>query len=193
MSGGSKISGNRAEGKTEGAVGGGVAVWSHGIFTMKDGTVSNNIASGTVSGEGGGVTLDNNGKFIMEGGTISGNTASGDIRSEGGGVHLYRATFTMKGGVISGNTAEGNGRGGGVSANNGDKGKFIMEGGTIYGNNAESGFVNSAQDGASLVVISGPAKWGTGGTYTKGGVAQPGGDIGSGDYYGIDDTLTATP
>jgi hypothetical protein len=49
---------------------------------------------------------------------------------------------------------------------------------------------DSAQDGTSLHNSSGnTTKWGTGGTYTKGGVSQRGGsDIGS-----TDDTLIAVP
>jgi hypothetical protein len=66
-----------------------------------------------------------------------------------------------------------------------------MEGGTIYGKSAEGGKVNSAP-GAVLNIPpsgSGTAKWGTGGTYTKGGVSQAGGsDIGR-----TNDTLIVIP
>jgi hypothetical protein len=58
-----------------------------------------------------------------------------------------------------------------------------LEGGTIYGASAEDGKANNSvrnSDIALAVWGDGTAKWGTGGTYTKGGVSQTGGnDIGS--------------
>jgi hypothetical protein len=75
-----------------------------------------------------------------------------------------------------------------------------MLGGTIYGNASVANAgdnANETRDGSGTPVnskgaaisVGSIAKWGTGGTYTKGGVAQTGGsDIGT-----TDDTLIATP
>jgi hypothetical protein len=104
----------------------------------------------------------------MSGGEIYGNSASGSTFAAGSGVYIDASTFTMSGGRIQGGT---------------DSDGFTKNG--IPGGN---------QRGAALHVdIWAPdvtsAKWGTGGTYTKGGVPQTGGsDIGS-----TDDTLIAVP
>jgi hypothetical protein len=99
----------------------------------------------------------------------------------------------MKGGEISGNRIVGTrGASGGVQA----RGTFIMEGGTIYGRNAEGGKANDGPGSSSALNVPPPdlspgatAKWGIGGTYTKGGVPQSGGtDIGT-----THDTLIAVP
>ena len=72
-----------------------------------------------------------------------------------------------------------------------------MEGGMVYGNAASlpagtnASLANSANDHVSLHIDSREftAKWGTGGTYTKGGASQT-----AGSSIGItDDTLIATP
>jgi hypothetical protein len=178
------ITGNTVN-RGEGGSAGGVGVWDDGTFTMQGGTISGNSANGSRVSEGGGVKV-NKGTFTMEGGEISGNTAKGAEVASGGGVYVGGGSvFTMKGGEISGNSAIGNGkiRGGGVRLN-ADDATFIMEGGTIYGSFAEGGNANTAaEDNAALSI------WGTGGTYTKGGVSQSGGsDIGS-----TDDTLIAIP
>jgi hypothetical protein len=76
-----------------------------------------------------------------------------------------------------------------------------MEGGTIYGKasslpaGTDASLANSAQNYASLEVYNATAKWGTGGTYTKGGVPQTGGGgivhSDPNDGGGTDDTLIA--
>jgi hypothetical protein len=105
-----------------------------------------------------------NSKFILKSGVITGNTYNHNDGAGGGGVYVWRGTFTM-------------------------------EGGTIYGNvdnlpaGMDASLANSARQGVSLHVEDGTAKWGTGGTYTKGGASQPdGSDIGT-----TDDTLIAIP
>jgi hypothetical protein len=175
------MSGGAITDNTSSDVGGGVGVW-HSTFTMSGGEISGNTAS-----QSGGIWLEG-GIFIMKGGTISGNT-SGD---NGGGVDVYEgSTFIMEGGVISGNTAV---FGGGVRV--WDQSTFIMEGGTIYGSN--EGNNSNKAGGASLRVNANAtaAKWGTGGTYTKGGVNQTGGSAivtGTASRINTDDTLIAIP
>jgi hypothetical protein len=173
------------------ANGGGVHVWE-ASFTMSGGSISGNralgkeVVEGPGGGSGGGVMIaGNSATFTMKGGAISGNTSN----RFGGGVNVWVASFTMTGGSISNNTASD---GGGVF-HNGAGATFIMEGGTIYGS-SEGGNSNIARVRCAAQVLDqwddpGVAKWGTGGTYTKGGVAQTGGsDIGS-----TDDTLIAIP
>ena len=66
--------------------GGGIALTATtGVFTMRGGTISNNISTGSNGGGGVDVRL---GTFNMHGGTISGNTAT---TSQGAGVHLGHA------------------------------------------------------------------------------------------------------
>jgi hypothetical protein len=211
---GGTISGNTVQGG-EGASGGGIEVGEGSIFTMKSGAISGNTAEGGKGGEGGGVSVDDKGTFIMEGGTISGNTVQGGEWSIGGGVRLGGgsvftleggtissntagsgggvglndgSTFTMEGGTISGNTARS---GGGVQVS-GEGTTFTLKGGTIYGSSAGDGNANTttpSNNSAALGVggDNSSAKWGTGGTYTKGGVSQTGGsDIGR-----TDETLIA--
>ncbi|MDR1468829.1 MAG: hypothetical protein LBT00_06000 [Spirochaetaceae bacterium] len=182
------ITGNTVN--SEGAGGGGVGVWEGGLFTMQGGAISGNSANGSRASEGGGVTV-NKGTFTMEGGEISGNTSKGGQFALGGGVFVgSESVFTMKGGTISGNSAISNEKtiGGGVSVNDGGA-TFIMEGGTIYGSSAEGGNANTVSKNGAVFEVWGTAKWGTGGTYTKGGASQSGGsDIGT-----TSDTLIAVP
>jgi hypothetical protein len=172
--------------------GGGVKLENGTTFIMEGGTISGNTASGKQRSAGGGVRVNQESVFTMSGGTISGNITEGD--SYGGGVEVWRGTFTMEGGTISGNTAR---IGGGVRLVS-ESPTFTMSGGTIYGKvgslpaGSDAKLANIAQNGdggAALNVSNGTAKWGTGGTYTKGGASQSGGtDIGS-----TDDTLIAVP
>jgi hypothetical protein len=168
---------------------------------MKGGTISGNRTAGKSYGLGGGVEVHGGGgTFTMESGAISGNTATADDRSGGGGVNIDgdEVVFTMKGGTISGNRAIGekNGEGGGVNVNNGAT--FIMKDGTIYGktgklpNGVNESLANSAEKGdTATLYVEDPAtaKWGTGGTYTKGNVDQTGGN----DIESTDETLIAIP
>jgi hypothetical protein len=204
MSGG-KIADNNASGKEQGK-GGGVRVTGGSTFTMTGGTISgNNALGGSVGNDSGGVLIDGS-AFIMSGGVITGNTATGG-NARAGGVRVTSpgSIFTMTGGTIAGNSADRSA--GGVEAGYG--GVFIMEGGTIYGKadslpaGTDASLANSAPQGASLIVQNykndplSTAKWGIGGTYTKGGVPQTGGgDIVRNDYEGTkgtDDTLIAAP
>jgi hypothetical protein len=161
-------------------------------FNMEGGTISGNSLNGSRGSEGGGVVVDS-ATFTMEGGEISGNTAKGGQFASGGGVYVGGKSvtvFTMKGGAISGNSTISNGdnNGGGVCVN-ADVATFVMEGGTIYGKAAEGGKANTAAEDGAALKARGTVKWGSGGTYTKGGVPQTGGsDIGS-----TNDTLIATP
>jgi hypothetical protein len=196
-------------GNTISSGGGGVSVGNGGTFTMSGGAITGN----TSYDSGGGMFVGEGSTFTMSGGAISGNAAE-----QGGGVFLWGGTFTMKGGTISGNTSGDNG--GGVDVNNGgtfimeggvisgntaalgggvrvwDQSTFIMEGGTIYGSN--EGNNSNKAGGASLRVNANAtaAKWGMGGTYTKGGVNQTGGSAivtGTASRINTDDTLIAIP
>ena len=205
---GGEISGNSviAEGYPRG---GGVNVGEASVFTMSGGAITGN----TTSGHSGGVHIGDGATFTMSGGAIFGNSArsggggvgligsfftmkDGTIRgntasSSGGGVWVQaNSTFTMEGGIISGNTGGSNG--GGVAVHGG--GTFIMVGGSIYGASAQSGDANTAPTYAALM-DTGTARWGTGGTYTIGGVAQTGGNsiLPSTGARGTNDTLIAVP
>ena len=82
--------------------GGGVMV-SVGTFTMKGGTISNNLAKMM----GGGVYVRRGGSFIMEGGTIVENTTAeygGGIAYEAGDYNNGIPCVTLNGGAITSNT-----------------------------------------------------------------------------------------
>ena len=192
MTGGT-ISGNSANS------GGGLDIREGSSFTMTGGTISDNTVNGADYSAGGGVSARGGGtSFTMTGGTISGNSAILALNGSGGlggGVQLDQgASFTMTGGTISGNSA---GRmGGGIEMRNGSS--FTMSGGTIYGSSAEGSNANiAAQSGAAMLVNGSTAKWGVGGTYTRGGVSHIGGSVilenGSNAIVGTNDTLIAIP
>jgi hypothetical protein len=186
MSGG-EISGNTVNGFIGNEVdgkGGGVSV-GIGIFIMSGGEIKDN----TSVGRGGGVAVFRAAtSFIMEGGAISGNSAA----TRGGGVDQERGTITMSGGTISGNSAAD---GGGISVGQRNPSMFTLKGGRIQGGGDSDSFIgNTSKSGRSDALFfvdnkEGTAKWGTDGTYTKGGMSQTGGsDIGS-----TNDTLIAAP
>ena len=114
-----------------GAMGGGVFNDNNGIFTMNDGEISGNRATGHHGGGGG---IYNLSYFVMNGGRIYNNRGE----DWGGGVlntnvGAFRgASFTMNGGIISSNNA---GSGGGVAGG----GDFTKYGGEISGNMAGHG------------------------------------------------------
>jgi hypothetical protein len=184
------------------AGGGGIGGTSRGMFIMEGGMICGNSANGK---GGSGVYIDGEAVFIMSGGEITGNTASAEWPG-GGGVSVWQGTFTMEGGTISGNSANGKGgsSGGGISIG-GESSTFTIQGGTIYGKadripaGTDASLANSARFGASLNVYrKATAKWGTGGTYTKGGVSQSDGSdiaapIKDGQGSTDDNTLIAVP
>ena len=207
---GGEITGNSVAGGVS-ANGGGVYVDNGSVFIMKTGKISGNSLSGGEDATlGGGVMVNGDSLFTMEGGEISGNNATSQRVANGGGVRVAgQSTFTMKGGKISGNSVSGDEPAGGgvcVQPQNGTQraaSMFIMEGGTVYGSASAVGAGGDANEfrdrngtpvagrGAALWASSPtlPGKWGTGGTYTKGGVPQSGGStIGS-----TDETLIAGP
>jgi hypothetical protein len=205
---GGEISGNATQGDKY-AEGGGVIGDRGSVFTMTGGTISGNTAKGNPTGVtrvgGGGVSVKHGSTFTMTGGAITGNTATSVTNATGGGVLVNAGTFTMTGGTISGNTVTGaaseNG-GGGVDVNNDST--FTMQGGTIYGNvnslpaGTDPSLANNAKIGSSMRVLYATAKWGTGGTYTKGGVSQTGGSNivplnADGHSGSTNDTLIAVP
>jgi hypothetical protein len=68
-----------------------------------------------------------------------------------------------------------------------------MEGGRIQGNRDSDSFTRNTSTGGSSFVLNivdgSTAKWGTGGTYTRGGVSQTGGS----NIASTNDTLIAIP
>ena len=176
-----------------------MAVGNGGEFVMKSGKIMGNTLNGDIWGNGGGIIIIDGSTFTMQGGMISCNTTSGSNTGNAGGVRVSRGTFIMQGGTISGNTAisgTNGSSGGGVQVN---QGVFIMEGGTIYGkvdslpSGTDAGLANSARNASSLRVWETTAKWGTGGTYTKGGIPQTGGSNILPSEGNSDDTLIAIP
>jgi len=148
--------------------GGGINV-EHGTFTMTQGAIHSNSATGipntgnafNVSRGGGGVFIQNDGVFYMDGGTISHNHSDG----RGGGVHMLGGTFTMESGTISHNTANNTGTldlpadplinlGGGVAVQ-GAPAIFNMYGGIITENTA-------THDGGGIWINTGNATTNTG-------------------------------
>ena len=170
------MTGGAITGNTARESGGGISMWYGATSIMEGGEISGNSA-----GYGGGIDVNEGTTFTMKGGTISGNTAGGGggVSSSGGSI------FSMEGGAISGNSATQ--QGGGVSLS--IKGvNFTMKGGTIYGASAQGGNANTAPNGAAISNET-TARWGTGGTYTRGGVNQSGG----GNIASTNDTLIAIP
>jgi hypothetical protein len=204
---GGAISGNTVESGNN-ALGGGVWIDGNSVFTMVDGAISGNTveshnSNGASGSNGGGVWISGNSPFTMKGGAISGNTIKGGQWSNGGGVVTSNSAFTMEGGKISGNTAQAVDWANGAGVSIASDSTFTMEGGVIYGSGSppgtDSSLTNIANDphgshpAALHLRVNDPpakwAKWGTGGTYTKGGVIQTGGsNIGH-----TDDTLIAIP
>jgi hypothetical protein len=170
---GGEISGNKITGK---AGGGGAGVYiNEAIFTMKDGVISGNSNTATYS-DGGGVSVSENSTFIMEGGAIWGNSANGAKWGAGGGVNI-------NGGMEDVSTSI-----------------FIMKGGRIQGGKDSDGLAKNtgpSEKSAAIWVWNATVQWGTGGTYTRGGVSQTGGsDILSSPAKvstATDDTLIAEP
>mgnify|MGYP002619217360 FL=1 len=106
---GGQISGNRSSKLEAGSLdpSGAVHIEGNAEFTMEDGEIKNNVASG--NGKGGGVCVVDPGcqggkrgntAFTMQGGSISGNSASA-----GGGVYTYSNNVTLSAGEIKDNTA----------------------------------------------------------------------------------------
>ena len=191
--------------------GGGVRVDEESVFTMKAGKISGNTArnaavtvsngsaftmkSGAITGNNsrGVHAIEKTTTFIMEGGEISGNSG----QNAGQGVAVHYGTFTMKGGVIHGNGSTSK-EGGGVAII-GD-GLFEMYGGRIQGSKDSDGFagnINNNGGYAALRLVMSRSKWGSGGTYTIGGVSKPGGSeiapLRNDGFGGTDDTLIAGP
>jgi hypothetical protein len=109
------------------------------------------------------VRVGEGGELVLKSGAITGNTAISNDWSSGGGVFVGEgSTFTT----------------------------ITMNGGRIQGSTDSDGFAkNIAASGAAIRIASTTAKWGIGGTYTKGGVSQlEGNDITTTDY-----TLIAIP
>ena len=117
---GGTVSGNIADN------GGGVLVSGAGsVFTMTDGTIVDNTATGATGSIGGGIKVTDGATFNLHGGVIEGNTAQ-----SGGGVALtFGSTLNMTGGLISGNDSVSLGAGVRVSSST-----FAMSGGEISHN-----------------------------------------------------------
>jgi hypothetical protein len=127
--------------------------------------------AGVADNNGALVGVNDGGAFVMKSGKITRNTNTGNTDTSDG--------FARRGGVFVG----------------GEGATFTVEGGTIYGSadnlptGVDPSLANTASNNntAALSADGGTAKWGNGGTYTKGGVSQNSdSDIGS-----TDDTLIA--
>lgn len=137
-----------------GGAGGGVAVMDelpteeHGtVFTMNDGTISNNKASGYRC-DGGGIYSCSNHVSLL-GGRIENNAAydGGGVYSEGN-TEIY-TTLHIQNALITGNTAD---QGGGLwFCPTGDAKLYMQNGAVIYGNMAAS----AGDDFASPEVATG--------------------------------------
>lgn len=137
-----------------GGAGGGVAVMDelpteeHGTaFTMYDGTISNNKASGYRC-DGGGIYSCSNHVSLL-GGRIENNSAydGGGVYSEGN-TEIY-TTLHIENALITGNTAD---QGGGLwFCPTGDAKLYMQDGAVIYGNTAAS----AGDDFASPEVATG--------------------------------------
>lgn len=144
------ITGNCAHG----GAGGGVAVMDelpteeHGTaFTMYDGTISNNTASGYRCSGGGIYSCSNHVSLL--GGRIENNSAydGGGVYSEGN-TEIY-TTLHIENALITGNTAD---QGGGLwFCPTGDAKLYMQDGAVIYGNTAAS----AGDDFASPEVATG--------------------------------------
>ena len=120
-------------------------------FTMLDGKIYENTATGTNSSDGGGGVGMTNGSFTMKGGEITGNTVASGLMSlgRGGGVCTdgSNAALKLEAGEISGNTAP---YGGGVAIV-GINATFTMTNGEITGNHANGNWVDTGDGGGVLV------------------------------------------
>ena len=156
---GGEISRNNAE------LGGGGVDNAHGIFTMDNGVIFGNKATGAqYGGNGNGGGISSRAALIMNGGEISGNMAAG----AGGGV--YVDNFTMNGGVIANNEAFD---GGGVCVRSMHS-SFVLNAGVICNNKAIGLFAWEGNGG---------------GVYNDGNFTMTGGEIISNESHlsGIDD------
>jgi len=126
-----EVSGNISPSSSTVSFGGGIFIFTNGVFNMSGGAVLNNTA-----GHGGGVFVYTNGKFNMSGNAaVSGNTAT----DNGGGVYVNGSEFNMSGGTILNNTGTGDGGGVYVVGTTGNNGTFTMNDGKVSGNTAYNG------------------------------------------------------
>ena len=94
------ISNNKVIGATD-AFGGGVYIASNrGLFTMKNGIITGNVAQSTTADTANGGGIFSNGAAVFEGGKVTGNMAN-----YGGGLYVKSDNFTVKNGEFTGNTA----------------------------------------------------------------------------------------
>ena len=134
------------------------------VVTLKGGTLSGNLATGTkeLPAEGGGIYMSD-GTLTVDGGTIFHNTAygsdfAGGITGGGGGICQNGGTLTVTGGTISRNKAMGTlntadvpSGGGGILCKGS---KFLVSGGTISENEATT-FGGGIRKQSNEVIIRG--------------------------------------
>ena len=131
--------------------GGGVSVAGSASLTVRNSTISNNVANGTGFGGGGGIDMQGVlGSLVVQNSTISGNTAN-----RGGGIYFYfGGSLQVTNSTISGNVALNSSTaysGGGISFF-GTAFGFQIANSTIDGNNA-----TGAGGGIALASFSGTA------------------------------------
>lgn len=105
----STVLGNRT---TDGGDGGGIANSGSGVLTIRDSTVSGNIAKAASGNDGDGGGLNNRGTATIVNSTFSGNRAGVDTSSQGGAIYTD-GDLILRNVTVAFNKAED---GGGVAA-----------------------------------------------------------------------------
>jgi hypothetical protein len=137
-------------GNTSGSEGGGIAVapvnlGGAGSLTIRNSTISGNVANGVpygFGGAGGGIYFAGDGTLLLESSTVSGNTST---YGEGGGIYLYAedtvlSTFTIRNSTIASNHAVHNGAGViFVTAGNSASNSLAIQNSTIANNVSSAG------------------------------------------------------
>jgi hypothetical protein len=134
------VNGNRTIGNF--ADGGGIFGEIGGVLTVRNSTISANVAHDN----GGGIELDGC-SLLLENSTVSGNIAQGGF---GGGGLTFRGSASLPGGTIRNCTIAGNtaANGGGFELNS--DGDFLLQNSTITGNTATSTLTDPGSGGGGL-------------------------------------------
>ena len=138
--------------------GGGISVTSaEGSLTLRDSTVSDNQAVGTLA-NGGGINLDSASDVLIERSTISGNKSGED----GGGIYFFwSGSLRLIDSTVSGNlsnvTSGGAGGGGIYFFGNPGANGFVIRNSTISGNTAGTAAIAASGGGVSLPSFNGIA------------------------------------
>ncbi len=175
---GGVISDNISGTEEEYCFGGGVNIsGKYALFTMNDGTISDNKGS-----YGGGVYISTVGRLILNSGALIDNNIASD---GGGGVGMGGGEFEMNGGELSHNTSN---NGGGVYSN---KGTFTVSGGSISDNSSKNGGGVYLTDTAKFTMNSGSMISGNEASRDGGGLYLKNGEFTMNDGSRISDNEAA--